>query len=398
MTLNARLGMRDSLTASPDIKFECSQCGQRIVVERSGVGFTVDCPGCRRPVQVPHHDTFSESGGTEMRPAAAVEPAVAHPEPTGTNSAPVDDLEQARAEIARQNALFKRAVEECERLKANATHVQAELKSFQADRQQLKADLAQTRHAAQTAEADSSELTVALAAVQQENAELRSQMAAEIHGLQDRLAAYEQALNERDTQLGQAIRTVTKARSDLSASVVEVGGVRSELQAHQQGLQSTGQQLHAAKAELQETLSHYQALSEEHQTTTQQRDEWKERAEGLERDLLAIDTGRDLLELRERFKKLEQDHAALGTKLADHTEQAEKNSNALKGIVERQNATLGDYHSELRRLRRARLGVRMMYALFLLGLLALGWFAYKTIAPSQINGLLQSVQQFKNGL
>ncbi|HEY3900854.1 MAG TPA: hypothetical protein VGM54_19745 [Chthoniobacter sp.] len=385
---------------SPDIKFECSRCGQRIVVERSAAGFTVDCPGCRHPVTVPNPDTFADSGNSEepSRPLAPAESGAVHAEVHGANSVPVDDLEQARAEIARQNALFKRAVEECERLKANATHVQAELKTFQADRQQLKADLAQARQAAQTAEADASELTVGLAAVQQENAELRTQMAAEINGLHERLAAHEQALNERDTQLGQAIRNLTKARGDFSASVVEAASLRSELQAHQQGLQSTGQQLNGAKAELQETLSHYHALTEAHQTTTEERDEWKGRAEGLERDLMALDTGRDLLELRERFKKLEQDHQALGSKLADQTEEAEKNSAALKGIVERQNTTLGEYHSELRRLRRARLAVRLIYALFLLGLLGLGYFACKTFAPSQISGLIHSIKQFKSGL
>jgi chromosome segregation ATPase len=169
------------------------------------------------------------------------------------------------------------------------------------------------------------------------------------------------------------------------------------LQAHQHGLQSTGQQLNAAKAELQETLSHYHALTEEHQATSEQRDDWKARAEGFERNLMAIDTGRDLLELRERFKKLELDHQALGTKLSDQTEEAEKNSTALKGIVERQNATLGEYHNELRRLRRARFAVRLVYAIFFLGLLALGYFACKTFAPSQIDGLLRSLKQFKSG-
>jgi DNA repair exonuclease SbcCD ATPase subunit len=241
-------------------------------------------------------------------------------------------------------------------------------------------------------------LTVALAAAQQENAELRAQAHAEINSLHERLGAHEQALNERDAQLGQSIRNLTKAKSDLSASINEATGLRSELQAHQHGLQSTGQQLNAAKAELQEIVSRHQALTAEHETTSQQRDEWKERAEGLEHDLMALDTGRDLLELRERYKKLELDHHALGSKLNEQTEEAEKNSSALKGIVERQNATLGEYHSELRRLRRARFAVRLVYALFFLGLLALVYFAFKAFAPDQISGWMQSLKQFKSGL
>jgi DNA repair exonuclease SbcCD ATPase subunit len=350
---------------------------------------------------VPQHDTFTDHDEKEIHildsASAGPIPGTTQADLNTANGAAINDLEQARAEIARQHALFKRAVEECERLKATATHVQAELKRFQADRQQLKADLAQIRHSGQTSEAHASELTVALAAAQQENADLRAQAHAEINTLHERLGAHEQALNERDAQLGHAIRNLTKARADLTSSVTEVSGLRSELQAHQHGLQSTGQQLNAAKAELQGLVAHHQALTEEHQATTQQRDEWKERAEGLERDLMALDTGRDLLELRERYKKLEQDHHALGTKLADQSEEAEKNSSALKGIVERQNATLGAYHSELRRLRRARFAVRLVYALFFLGLLALAYFACKTFAPDQITGLMQQLKQFKSG-
>src|SRR6202012_1307570 len=136
-----------------------------------------DCPVCRQPVTVPLHDTPDEPAPaaapqTEVTdlPAAAAQPA----------PQPASELEKAWAETARQHALFKKAVDECERLKANATHLQAELKSFQADAQQRKAAAPQARQAAATVEAELSEVTVALANVQQENIGLRHHFEAQI--------------------------------------------------------------------------------------------------------------------------------------------------------------------------------------------------------------------------
>jgi chromosome segregation ATPase len=307
------------------------------------------------------------------------------------------ELEQARAEIARQHALFKKALDECERVKANVTHVQAELKSFQADRQQLKADAAQARLAIQAAEAHASELAVAVAAAQQEAAGLREQMETETAAWQERLAAQEQVVHDRDAQLGQALRNLAKYKSDLSASVVEAAGLRSELQAHQQGLQATGQQLREAKSELQETKSLLEAVTEEHRATTQDRDRWRERADGFEQDLRKLDTGRDLLELREKHQQLQAEYEALDTKFGEYREETEKNMAALKGIVSRQNATLAGYHGELRTLRRGRFAVRFVYGLFFLALVGLGYFACTVFKPSQFTELIQAIKNFKIG-
>src|ERR1700679_113442 len=110
-------GMRDSSIAdSADIKFACSQCGQRMVVERSGAGHTADCPVCKHPVTVPLADVPEESGA-EPDPASEPPLAVqARQEPVQfSTTEPESELEQARAEITRQHALFKKAVDECER-------------------------------------------------------------------------------------------------------------------------------------------------------------------------------------------------------------------------------------------------------------------------------------------
>jgi len=387
--------MRDfSIADSTDIKFECSQCGQRIIVERSAAGLTADCPMCNHPVTVPSvQESIDMAGdlGADSEPRARIMQA----ESTGANAG---DLEEARAEIGRQNALFKKAVDECERVKANATHVQAELKSYQSDRQQLKLEVANARQATLAAEARLNEYIEAYSAAQQENAEVRRQFESEINALKEQFAAQEQAVLERDEQLAQAVRKLAKSKSDLSASVIEATGLRSELQAHQQGLHNTGEMLNAAKAELQGTNARLETLTEEHRLVTQERDDWKQRAEGFKHDLAAIDTGRDLLETREQLRQLREEYQALQTKFTEHAEQAETNSKALKGIVARQNTTLGVYHSEVRRLRRARFGLRLVYSVFALGMLALAFFACKVFAPGHFGEILNSLKHFKAGL
>jgi DNA-directed RNA polymerase subunit RPC12/RpoP len=36
-----------------DIEFDCSNCGQHLVVDNSAEGMTVDCPKCNQPLTVP---------------------------------------------------------------------------------------------------------------------------------------------------------------------------------------------------------------------------------------------------------------------------------------------------------------------------------------------------------
>jgi hypothetical protein len=36
-----------------DISFTCAACGKNLVIDEAGVGITIDCPGCGKPVYVP---------------------------------------------------------------------------------------------------------------------------------------------------------------------------------------------------------------------------------------------------------------------------------------------------------------------------------------------------------
>jgi chromosome segregation ATPase len=305
-------------------------------------------------------------------------------------------LEQARAEITRQHALFKKAVDECERLTASATHIQAELKIFHADRQQLRAEAAQNRHAIQAAEARIAELEEALAGSQQGNARLHEQIQTDVTTLNEQLTSREHELHERTTELAQVVRNYAKAKSDLSTSIVEATGLRTELHTCQRDFRAAAEHLAIAEPQLREAQAQLEALTEDHRLATEQRDEWRQRAEGFEHDLTGIDSGRDLLALREDHQKLQKDHHSLQTELADRTEEASKNNDALRGIINRQNTTLGVYHTELRRLRRARFAMRLVYGFFAVGLLVLGFAAFEIFLPHQFADVFRHLGQLRH--
>ena len=389
--------MRDSLIAdSADIKFECSQCGQRMVVERSAAGLMADCPMCSTPVTVPHIPTLADSGKDEAPTVEQTPPVRTKREPGRVSATQLEaELAEAQAEISRQHALFKKAVDECERLKANTTHVQAELKTFRVDRQQLKADLVQARQVAAAAEARASELADTLSAVQQENGALRYQAEVDLNTLRERisrveaeLAAREQELAEGKVEHTDALRSLAKTRAENSKLNTEAAGLRSEVEILRQDFEATTQELAATSQQLFDIQGRWETLAEEHAQATTERDEWRRQTEQFRHDLEALDTGRDLLELREQHEELQRKHQSLETTLAERTEEAKKDNDVLRGIVTRQNNTLGVYHSELRRLRRARYALRLVYGLFSLGLIALGFIAFYVFAPQELMKLL----------
>jgi chromosome segregation ATPase len=152
--------------------------------------------------------------------------------------------------------------------------------------------------------------------------------------------------------------------------------LRQDFEATTQELATTSQKLCEAEARLE-------TLTGEHQQASTERDDWRKQAEGFRKDLASLDTGRDLLDLRAQHADLRKKHDELEIALAEQIEKSKMENDVLRGIVARQNTTLGVIHSELRRLRRARFTLRLVYALFSLGMLVLAFVALYVFAPQQ---------------
>jgi len=417
------------IAESDDIKFACAQCGQRIIVEKAAAGITANCPICKGPVTVPHVSSLPErracSGGRngESERSSFADPGMDEMreelfQSVADHGQTQRELDEAGKEIERLRGLVKKVTEECERMTANATHAQAEIKSFQSDRQQLKIELSQTRQRALSAENQVAELAAALAAAGQESNVFREQITSELAARHERLSVVETQLAARERELAVAqvessevVQSLAGAQSELASASADLNVLRTELKTAQQLLDEAAdseERLVTAKQALQARLDEATA---ENQRLGQERHELREQAELLRHDLGATEGGQELLDLRGRVRDLTDGQARTAALLVEKTAEAEtlattgpalraeleearsfgedaerralassesqmkKDNDVLRGIVARQNTTLGVYYVEVRRMRRCRYALRLAYGLFALGLLAVVFFA-----------------------
>ena len=330
-------------------------------------------------------------------------------------------------------------MDECERLTANTTHAQAEIKSFQSDRQQLKSDLAVAKQRALAAEiritevqTSADELAAALAGASAENAELRERTETHLaigreclSSTEARLGIRERELHESRLEANELVQGLAVGQTELAGLRVERSELRCELERAQAQLaeaKATSRRLADTEKELKGKL---QTAEGDLKNLSRDRNQLHQEAEGLRRDLMRVDDGRELLALRSRLPQIEEERdraaAALAEQLAEakvrvETEQrllrelhesvilredaerraaaaAEhqvlKDNEVLRGIVERQNETLRVHHVEVRRLRRGRYTLHILYAAFGIALVALAFFVVLVFAPDALSGLFR---------
>ena len=447
-----------------DIKFECSRCGQSLAIEKSGAGLTANCPICEHPLTVPtasarrfgEHSRRQESGFSQTVANVLVSPAIQPSLSEGARSPFAEpdaeemrndlinsamengqlegELQEAKEKIARLQAHLRKTLDDCERLTANSTHAQAEIKSFQGDRQQMKAELAQNRQRitvweAQTAEnrAKISELASALATATGENSALRQEMEQQASGhrdyqvsMENHVAAREETLSATTARTEEVIQALAGAEEEVLSWQKKEEALRGELETVRTQLEQAAgvrSELAAVVGKLQEEKE--RAGSAETQSASLQSacDGFKKEIEDLRRSLADTTTGRELLELRERFDVLEKEHrnvsatlaereasiktlSASGEKLSwdlkktrslyeDAERRAEeasegkliKDNDVLRGIIERQNLVLTENGRELRGLRRGQYALRLSYVIFSTILLVMVIFALYILKP-----------------
>ena len=207
------------------------------------------------------------------------------------------------------------------------------------------------------------------------------------------------------TRIREIVQSLAGTQSELAALGAELAGLREQLSTAQRSLQDSehaGEQLSEEKRDLQSQL---QQSATEGQRLRQELEALNQHAEVLRRDLVTTDAGQELLDLRSRLSDITDDRAKIAETLAEkraelksltateeilrreleetrcQRESAEqqaaanselqlnKDNEVLRGIVARQNTTLGVYYSEVRRMRRARFGLRIIYGLFAIVLL-----------------------------
>ena len=385
---------------SAEIKFECSQCGQSIAVDSSGAGLHTNCPTCENPLVIP--EVSSLHGRSYGDDAPAADRAAFAGEDAAIAAAELLDLRDELTEARRRG-------DDAERENAR---LQQQLKKAREDGERVAA-----------AEAETAGLHAALAqggqhaaAVETQLAEARAviaQLGAKLEAVEENRTQWEQAFAQTAEQAHSYETQMTAREADLNTALAaaraEVGTLTDERAALRQEHDDAHAAFRATAAAAEEKLAATQRALEsaeaEHRALADRHAALRVEAATLRSDLSEIHTGRELLALRDRFNTLDTDHQRATAALARSTAEAQaltaaaeklradfaeareraaaaehradaasesalkQDNEVLRGIIERQNTVGEERYIELRRLRRQRLTLRLLYACITLAVL-----------------------------
>ena len=341
-----------------EIKFACSHCGQRIAVGSEAAGLSVECPTCQNAVTIP--DSIApvaprrKDAGVQEKSAAT------------QGQAEIKSLHHERLALRGEVASHQQRAATAE---ARLGAMQGE---FDLQRQRLEAT--ETQLAAAERKLSESRAAAAQAAGE------RAAVEQEIAGVRSELAATRAALGQSQTAAAAASAQViategqlAEAREKLAATAAEVRALEARCATAEseagslRGLMDRD----AASREFLSTKTQLAAAGEElrarRQSTAQ-----------LEADLLASETER---------RRLDEERSALHRRVAEALKQAEDlskdrinaDNEKLREMLERQNGELKSRFVELTRFRRAKLALKIIWALTALGITGLGYFFLKIL-------------------
>lgn len=349
-----------------EIKFACGHCGQKIAVGSDAAGLGIECPSCQNPVTIPR-------GGVASEPRTA-------------DGGFREKLTALQAE--------------CERLRANATHAQAEMKSFQNERLSLRNEVAALKQRANAAEAHLADgpllrqrleaTETQLSSMEQECAENRTATAFVAAERDAALPELERVRRELAAAMAASARARTEAveaQALFAETETRLNDTRAALAAAQAGLAGLQARFVAASGEaesLRGLMNRDEATRELLSTRTNlaaAEEELRMRrqtATQLEIDLLKAEADRD---------RLDAERGAWHRQMAGVLQRAEESSgdrlhadNAkLRELLDRQNEELKLRFKELTRFRRAKLTLKIVWGLAVLGAIGLGFLFVKIL-------------------
>jgi chromosome segregation ATPase len=369
-----------------------------MLVDAAAVGMAVVCPGCGKELTVPVEIAAEDPGPGPMRPRSQ-----SFPEPrSSVQSATYQELTAASTPDSTRD-LIAASVQN--------SRLEGQIAEFRQQVKKLRADLARV-----TEERDE-----AISQIQQ--------MAPELDVAREHLAAYTQSIDSLQQQVLQAEADVAEARQHLAdvqeertVGLRENQSLQQRIDAQQEEITSLfadltaatgkGQVLETEIVKLRESLttaeSHGESLRLEIADLVKERD-------SLRRSVSESGLGQELVALREQFAASEKEckrlslHARQLTSDVDAAEKARSerdelirtlkselgetrrsavaaseakinnDNEVLRGIIARQNAELEQRHSQLKRLKRARLGVQLAFLLFALLLAGIIVWAVKMV-------------------
>ena len=356
------------------------------MVDASGAGVETICPGCERRVIVPQLGSLMDRAYAapqgEQRIAGKSGVTALAGLPESSRRTPLAEASLSKSDLDRDLTAGR----------TEAARAQPQLAALTAERDKLQADAAQ-------------------AAAKQRQAEDDLELAGE------RARALQAELTARDGELGTARDRIAALQREHTDAKDEISRLHDESDLHRHNYDDARAKLTTAEklvaraeatgTELLATKEKLTAAEEHGRTLERNCAGLHTEMETLRREFARTESGRELLDLRGRLASAENDRARMEAELAKaqseilrHAE-SEKETQAqllalrtardealrlaetgsesglkqvneiLRGVLDRQQAELDERYAELRRLKRAQLGTRILYAVFAILLLAL---------------------------
>lgn len=434
----------------PDIKFECSHCGQKMVVEGSAAGLATDCPQCHTNVLIPRRASLHDATEMPVRTKGhangngnghshrRVEDR--HDSPS---ESPDSDLVALRKELAEAQVQISRLEGEAaqiDKLQKEKRRLRTELTQLKKDLTAKEAECAETAERAMAVASELNRIECELASEQEQTAQLRAEVDSYLADRQvivprlevaeQEVTALQHALREREAELKEQGAKLTGTQAERTTALRELKALRgehAELSTAHEGLQTTAseteaklaaatEEVAATKRKLYDSDEAAKALSITLQEVERERD-------ALSKSLSQDTAGKDLVAAREelsatikdrdrltaeverlnhhldaavaRQQKTESDLKTALRELDEARRRAEaaseerlrQDNEVLRGIIARQNTELEQRHAVIVRLKRAQFAVRFAYAAFGLGLLTIAVWAMKAVPALRLGKL-----------
>jgi chromosome segregation ATPase len=405
-----------------EIKFTCSHCEQKMVVDAAAIGLTITCPGCGNEQIVPAEAAVQEA------PAPAPEPQFHTPQPQfyapqprpafipedrpaprtatvsetiagGAQPEPAQDLIAATVQNSRLEGQVGELRQQIKKLRSDLSRVTAERDEAMAQTQQMAPELDVAREHLQAyaaavdslqqqvrqAEADVAEARQHLADTQEE----RTVALRDIQALQQRSAA-------QDAEQASLWAELTKATGKVESLEADLVKVRESLASAEHGSEVLRGELadltkdrDSLRRSLSESGMGQELVSIREQLATAEKEckRLSLHSRQLASDVEANEKARKERDDLIRTLKTELDGARRSAAASSKTK-TDNDNEVLRGIIARQNVELEQRHVQLVRLKRARLGVQFAYAAFALALVGIIIWAVKMVPKLKPGSLL----------
>lgn len=382
-----------------EIKFTCSHCEQKMVAESSAIGLTISCPGCGSQLIVPNKDVTVTPRQAAVAPRSqgvSTDRPVPRAATVAENAAgvatadPQQDFIAASVQNSRLEGQITELRQQIKKLRSDVSRVTGERDEAMAQTQQMAPELEVARENLQAYEESFDALQQQVRQAEADVAEARQHLAdtqaertvgqRENQSLQQRVAAQDEELTSLWAELTAATAKAESLGTELEKVSVNLTTAESGIESLQAEMADLVKERDSLRRSVSESGLGQELVSirEQYAASEKECKRLSLHSRQLTSDIDAAEKGRKERDELIRTLKTELDRARRAAEASSEVKMNNDNE-VLRGIIARQNAELEQRHTQLVRLKRARLGVQFAYAAFAIALVGIIFWAVKMV-------------------